>query len=177
MFVIESFRGMLLARRLSSCRVGLRGVGFRGVRLCGVVLLAGLVFSGVFSNAEAKNSFHTRGGQALEGYDAVSYFTQGNAVRGSPSYAASWGGVEWLFSSAKNRDTFLSNPSRYAPQFGGYCAYGISQGYRVRGDPEQWSVYKGKLYVNYSAGVKRQWQARKDSYITQARGRWPSISQ
>ena len=162
MSVFESFRGMVLARRLG---------------IFGVVLLAGFVFSGFSSVAEAKDSYHTRKGRALEGYDAVSYFTQARAVRGNPSYAARWGGVEWLFSNAKNRDTFLGSPERYAPQFGGYCAYGVSQGYTVRGDPEQWNVYRGRLYVNYNAGVKRQWEARKDSYIRQAQGRWPSVLQ
>ena len=156
----------------------LRGM-FRTRRLCiyGVVLFGWLVFSGLSSVAEAKNSYYTRGGYALEGYDAVAYFTEGGAVRGSSSYKARWGGVEWLFSSAKNRETFLGSPARYAPQFGGYCAYGVSQGYTVRGDPEQWNVYRGKLYVNYSAGVRRQWEARKESYIRQARGRWPGVLQ
>ena len=162
MSVIENSRKILLARR--------RCLG-------GVVLLAGLLFLGFPSVVEGKSPFHTRSGRALEGYDAVSYFTQARAERGSPSYAARWGGVEWLFSSAKNRETFLVDPERYAPQFGGYCAYGVAQGYTVRGDPEQWNVYRGKLYVNYNAGVKKQWEARKDSYITQARGRWPSVLQ
>ncbi len=156
----------------------LRGV-FRARRLCvyGVVLFGWLVFSGLSSVAEGKNLYRTRGGHALEGYDAVAYFTQGSAVRGSSSYMARWEGVEWLFASAKNRNIFLESPARYAPQFGGYCAYGVSQGYTVRGDPEQWSVVRGKLYVNYSAGVKRQWEARRESYITQARGRWPGVLQ
>ena len=148
MFVIESFRGMLSARRLG-----------RG----GVVLFAGLVLLGFASIAEGKSSYHTRGGKALEGYDAVSYFTEGRAVKGSPSHQARWGGVTWLFSSAQNRETFLGSPARYAPQFGGYCAYGVSQGYTVRGDPNQWSVVRGKLYVNYNAGVKRQWEAKRGS--------------
>ena len=145
--------------------------------LFGLLLVAGLVCSGMASVAEGKGRFHTRGGKALEGYDAVSYFTQGRAVRGNPSYKARWKGVEWLFSSAENRDKFLGSPERYAPQFGGYCAYGVAQGYTVRGDPQQWSVYGGRLYVNYNAGIKRQWEARKDGYIRQAKGKWPGVLQ
>ena len=162
MFVFEFFRRMLATRRL---------------RVCGLALCAGLVFSGFASEAEGKNPFHTRGGRALEGYDAVAYFTQARAVRGSPSHKARWGGVEWLFSSAENREIFLGSPERYAPQFGGYCAYGVAQGYTVRGDPKQWSVYRERLYVNYNANVKRQWAAKKESYIMQARGRWPAVLQ
>lgn len=120
-------------------------------------------------SAEGKPRFYTRDGLALEGYDAVAYFKDSRAVAGSGSYSTRWGGAEWRFASAENRALFLSNPSSYAPQFGGYCAYGISQGYAVRGAPKQWTLYQGKLYMNYSASVRRKWSGAKDHFITLAR--------
>ena len=119
--------------------------------------------------AAGKQPFYSRDGLALEGYDAVAYFKDSRAVAGSSNHSTSWGGVEWRFSSAENRAQFISNPSSYAPQFGGYCAYGVSQGYAVRGAPKQWTIYQGKLYMNYSASVRETWDGAKDSFIALAR--------
>ncbi len=143
---------------------------FKNVTLMFAFAFLVLALSVSFSpSADGKSRFYTKGGLALEGYDAVAYFKEGRAVAGSSSYSTRWGGAEWRFASAENRAQFISGPSSYAPQFGGYCAYGISQGYAVRGAPKQWTVYRGKLYMNYNASVRRTWEGAKDNFIALAR--------
>lgn len=147
------------------------------LRHSALVLLLFALSLGVASNALSKNkpAYYTANGLALEGYDAVAYFKDKRAIIGNDDYSTRWDGVEWRFATADNRDQFLSKPSFYAPQFGGYCAYGISQGYAVRGAPKQWTVYRNKLYLNYSAGVRTQWLQAKDNYIELARRNVSSI--
>ena len=104
-------------------------------------------------------------GLAVRGYDAVAYFTVQNAVEGNPQFAYAWNGAKWLFSSAENLEKFKSNPTAYAPQFGGYCAYAVSHGHTADGDPQAWKVVNGKLYLNYSPEVKQMWEKEQDKFI------------
>jgi hypothetical protein len=114
-------------------------------------------------------------GLALSGYDAVAYFTESRAVKGSPEFEVPWDGARWRFVSAANRDRFLREPARFAPQFGGYCAYAVSQGHTATADPEAWSVVDGALYVNYSPSVKKTWEKDIAGYIRQAKANWPGV--
>lgn len=114
-------------------------------------------------------------GNAAEGYDVVSYFTQSKAVEGSGDFTHKWKDATWKFSSAKNRDLFAADPAKYAPQYGGYCAYAVSKGYTASVDPEAWSVVDGKLYLNYSKSVKATWEQDIPGYIASANGHWPKI--
>ncbi len=114
-------------------------------------------------------------GVAAEGYDVVSYFTERKPVEGEKSHSLKWKGVEWRFSSADNQKTFESHPEKYAPQYGGYCAYAVSQGYTAGVDPEAWSVVDGKLYLNYSKSVQKTWVSDKAGYIKSANDNWPSV--
>ena len=84
---------------------------------------------------------------AIKGYDPVAYFKQSAAVKGSPQFTTQWMGATWQFSSAENRDLFAANPEQYAPQYGGYCAYAVSEGHTASIDPEAWKIVDGKLYV------------------------------
>ncbi len=115
-------------------------------------------------------------GVAIKGTDPVAYFTQGKAVRGSASFTHSWNGATWHFSSAANRNLFASNPTKYAPQYGGYCAWAIGQGYTADIDPSAWSIVDGKLYLNASGGVQRRWKNDIPGHISRANLNWPRIS-
>jgi hypothetical protein len=112
---------------------------------------------------------------ALKGYDAVAYFEQGKPVKGSPEFIYEWKGASWMFASAHDRDTFVAMPEKYAPQFGGYCAWAVSNNYTADADPEAWKIVDGKLYVNYSRAAQEKWE--KDLYTRIADGNknWPAL--
>lgn len=112
---------------------------------------------------------------ALKGYDAVSYFTDGEPAKGSAEFSLEWNGAEWRFASAKNRDLFIADPERYAPQYGGYCAWAVSQGYTAAGDPNVWQIVEGKLYVNYDRKIGEKWSASRSEFIRLANENWPNV--
>jgi YHS domain-containing protein len=112
---------------------------------------------------------------ALNGYDAVAYVTDGKPVKGVAHLTTTWSGVVWRFATAEHRDVFHRNPERYAPQFGGYCAWAVAHGYTADGDPEVWTIVDGRLYLNYSKRVQRKWQANIPEYIQQAQANWPVV--
>ena len=112
---------------------------------------------------------------AVSGYDPVAYFTDGRPVEGSKAYTATWKGAEYRFASAANRDRFKADPARYAPQYGGYCAWAVSQGYTASADPRVWKVVNGKLYLNYNAEVGRTWSADIPGNIAKGDANWPRV--
>lgn len=120
-------------------------------------------------------SYNQSRGVALKGYDVVAYFTEQRAVPGQPAHSHTWSGVRWQFKDAANREAFAKDPARYAPEFGGYCAYGVSRGYAVDIDPEAFAVVDGRLYLNYSKRVQRTWNQDRPGYIEKARGQWPKV--
>jgi YHS domain-containing protein len=111
-------------------------------------------------------------GLALRGFDAVAYFAVDNAVKGSPKYEYAWNGAKWLFSSEENMKKFQENPEAYAPQFGGYCSFAVSEGYTANGDPEAWKVVDGKLYLNYNKQVKEKWEQNQAERIEKGKANW-----
>ena len=90
-------------------------------------------------------------GIAIRGYDTVAYFTQGKPVEGTEKFSTEWEGATWRFSSQENLELFTTDPEKYAPQYGGYCAYGVAQDSLVKIEPDQWTIYDDKLYLNYNA--------------------------
>lgn len=115
-------------------------------------------------------------GLALKGYDAVAYFDQGKAVEGKKDFEHSWMGATWRFSSVENRDLFAKNPEKYAPQFGGYCAFGVTGGYLASTDPTAWKVVEGKLYLNYDSDIQKKWSEDIPGNIKKAEQKWPAAS-
>ncbi|WP_026959737.1 YHS domain-containing (seleno)protein [Aliagarivorans taiwanensis] len=113
--------------------------------------------------------------KAIRGYDPVAYFTQQAAVKGSKQYTLEWQGADWLFSSAENLAAFEAEPERYAPQYGGYCAYALANDELAPIDPEQFTIVDGKLYLNYSAKIQQRWLKNRDEYISDADGHWPTV--
>lgn len=115
-------------------------------------------------------------GVAIKGYDPVAYFTDGKAVKGDSDFAFEWHGATWHFASAAHRDTFKATPEKYAPQFGGYCAWAVSQGYTASTDPERaWKVVNGKLYLNYNRDVQAKWETDVPGNIAKAEANWPAV--
>ena len=113
----------------------------------------------------------------IDGYDTVAYFTEGKAVEGSDEHEYEWRGGVWRFASAANLELFKANPDQYAPQYGGWCAYAMSdRGRTVRIDPEAWYIHDDKLYLNYSQRVQKTWLEDRDSNITEADGFYPQTT-
>ena len=114
-------------------------------------------------------------GLALKGYDAVAYFEQDQAVKGSPQHFHQWMDSTWRFSSKEHGDRFAADPERYAPQYGGYCAWAVSQGATAPIDPKAWTIVDGKLYLNYNRGVQKQWRRDAPARIEEADRHWPRL--
>lgn len=115
------------------------------------------------------------GAGAIRGTDAVAYFTEGVPVAGSADHVLMWRGAEWHFESAENMAVFEMNPSAYAPQYGGYCAFALSKGSLASTDPDAWTIVDGKLYLNYSVNVRTVWSEDIPGNIMKADGHWPTV--
>lgn len=113
---------------------------------------------------------------AIRGYDAVGYHTDGKPVPGRPEFTHHWQGADWRFASAANRDAFASAPQRYAPQYGGYCAYAAAHGFKVSTEPAAFTIDGDKLYLNYSIAVRNTWNKDRAHYIRLANARWPTLA-
>ncbi|APX11657.1 YHS domain-containing (seleno)protein [Tateyamaria omphalii] len=114
-------------------------------------------------------------GIAVDASDVVAYFTQGEPVKGAPEHAHVWNGAEWHFATAANRDAFAADPEAYAPQYGGYCAWAVSQGYTASTIPEAWKVVGGKLYLNFNRRIQRRWERDIPGNIAAGDANWPGV--
>ncbi|MFL5167070.1 MAG: YHS domain-containing (seleno)protein [Microvirga sp.] len=112
---------------------------------------------------------------AIHGYDPVAYFVEGGPRKGRSELAVERNGARWLFSSAANRAQFEADPERYLPAYGGYCAYGVAQGYLVKVDPEAWTIVDGRLYLNYDRSISETWRKDVPGYVHKADGNWPRL--
>ena len=112
---------------------------------------------------------------AIRGTDPVAYFKDGRPVEGSSDFEHEWMGATWRFASAENLDAFKADPESYAPQYGGYCAWAVSQGYTASIDPEAWKIVDGKLYLNYSKSVQATWTQDIPGNIQRGDANWPGV--
>ncbi|WP_034851226.1 YHS domain-containing (seleno)protein [Inquilinus limosus] len=130
------------------------------------------------ARAEAPRPVNTLGSTdsvAIRGYDPVAYFREGAPRQGKPEFAVQHDSATWWFASAENKAQFESDPQKYLPAFGGFCAYGTSQGYLVKVEPEAWSIVDGRLYLNYDLGVREMWLKDTKGYIEKANSNWPGL--
>lgn len=118
---------------------------------------------------------YSNDGIAVDGTDMVAYFTQAEPVKGSSENTHDWNGAIWQFASAANRDAFAAQPDAYAPQYGGYCAWAVSQGYTASTTPDAWKIVDGKLYLNFSRRIQRRWERDMSSRIAAADANWPGV--
>jgi hypothetical protein len=139
-------------------------------------LLAVLAFSFIFAGPilAAPPIEKDKDGLALRGWDTVSYF-DGKPVPGKPEFTTNWNNATWRFASAAHRDAFVVNPEKYAPQYGGHCAYGLAKGKLVTADPQIWKIVGGKLYVNYDGDVQKSWEKKQAKYIVDANAEWQEL--
>jgi YHS domain-containing protein len=114
-------------------------------------------------------------GVILKGYDPVAYFTQNKAVKGTPKYQSTYQGATYYFSSAVDLATFKKNPSKYAPQYGGFCANGVKNNRLVDADPTVFFIIKGKLYVCESPAAEKEFRANEDEDIITANRNWNQL--
>lgn len=112
---------------------------------------------------------------AVGGYDPVAYFTDGRPVRGSAEHSIVHQGYEYRFASAAHLAAFRAYPARYLPQYGGYCAWAVSQGYTAAGNPQNWRIVNGRLYLNYNDEIQRRWERDIPGFIQSADANWPAV--
>lgn len=115
------------------------------------------------------------GGGALHGYDPVAYVDRGRAVPGTPAFTATYEGVRYQFADTADKASFTAAPARYLPAYGGFCAYGVAQGFKVDVDPEAFSVVGGRLYLNVSKSIRAKWQKDVRGYVRKADADWPTV--
>jgi YHS domain-containing protein len=127
------------------------------------------------STSASQAHLNVKEGMALKGYDPVAYFTEGKPVTGNTNFTYQWQGAQWLFSTQKNLHAFAADPAKYAPQFGGFCAYGASRGYKADTDPQAFTVVGDKLYLNYNLKVKEEWLKDTARRIQLANAYWETL--
>jgi len=145
-------------------------------------LLKFSIFTGTlffFAAAAAQDLIYTPffSNSAVGGYDPVAYFTDGRPVKGNDRFKLKYKGANWYFASAEHRRMFQMNPGKYTPQYGGYCAWAVAHHDTAKGDPLQWTIHGGKLYLNYDKKTRSDWSADKDHWIRAGDRYWPRIIQ
>ena len=112
---------------------------------------------------------------AIKGYDTVAYFTMSKPVKGNKEFTSTYKHATFYFSSAENRDLFNSDKTKYAPQYGGYCAMGVAMNQKFDIDPDAWKIVDGKLYLNYNKSVQKAWFKDIPGNIQTAEQNWPTL--
>lgn len=141
-----------------------------------------LLSSGVFlvtclTVSAQQSEVFVKDNAAISGYGAVAYFKEGKPVKGSTDFVVTYRGATWLFANKANADLFKATPEKYEPQYGGYCAYGCSQGHKAKTSPDAWTIVNGKLYLNYNTDVKAMWSKDQQGYIKKADANWPKVKE
>lgn len=134
-----------------------------------------MLSSSIMMAQTLKGKVFTTSNGAIDGYDVVAYFTEAKPLKGNQQFSHQWEGATWYFTSAKHRDLFKADPKKYAPAFGGFCAYGVSQGYKVKVEADAWDIVDGVLYLNYNTEVQKSWKTDKPGYIAKAKSSWTNI--
>lgn len=138
------------------------------------LLFAVLMGFAAAAAAQKPEIYSDRGG-AIRGYDPVAYFTEARPVKGSEQFTHRWRGATWRFASAENRERFVAAPEKYAPQYGGYCAWAVANNYTASIDPQAWRLVDGRLYLNYSLAVRETWAKDIPGNIRKADANWPAV--
>jgi YHS domain-containing protein len=163
-----------------SMKTSTRGVWFAAVIVglfVGCATTEKPVAAGVERPAKVSaGEFYQRDGVAIAGYDPVAFFTEGKALRGASDHSAVYQGSTFYFTSAANRDAFRADPDKYAPQYRGFCAFGVASGYKAAVDPTAFTIVDGKLYLNYNSEVKTMWSADIAGFLVKSEKNWPEVS-
>ena len=149
--------------------------------VCFLIVLSLIGLSATVAQAQRAEVFQSRrpdytaSALAVGGFDTVAYHTQQQAVSGRPEFRVSWKGAEWQFASQANRDAFAADPEKFAPQYGGYCAFAVAGGSTAAGDPRVFDVVNGRLYLNLSTGTQASWRRGQASMIQRGDQNWPRL--
>lgn len=135
-------------------------------------LVAANIMIGTALAGPNDNTYYAKEGVALAGYDTVAYFTQGEAMEGNAQFAHEWRNLTWHFSTQEHRDLFAANPFEYAPQFGGFCAFGVTQVKAMTPDMTIWEIEDGLLYLYADPWAQETWGEDRDSNEDVAVGVW-----
>ena len=144
------------------------------MNLAKAILTIALLLTATTSFADTLQ-FSTENG-AIDGFDPVSYFSEHRPERGLPDITAEWNGALWRFTTVEHRDTFLEDPEKYAPRYGGFCALGMAHGGDVPTNPEAWTIWEGKLYLNMIKEVSITWRYNPDKLIARADKKWEAMN-
>jgi YHS domain-containing protein len=151
-----------------------------GAAAIAVVAAAGLaamaLFPGRVQTSASRVNVLSGHGIAVGGYDVVAYFVEGRPMPGRSELAAERDGARWLFANAEHKRLFESDPERYLPAYGGYCAFGVARGTLVKIDPDAWTIDNGRLYLNYDRGVREQWLRDVPGFVAKANAAWPKLT-
>ncbi|WP_394138726.1 YHS domain-containing (seleno)protein [Vibrio chagasii] len=112
---------------------------------------------------------------AIKGYDPVAYFDNKGPVKGTSEFTATYKNAIYQFVSSENRDQFRADPQAYAPQYGGYCAFGVAMGKKFETDPQAWKIEDGKLYLNLDKSVQKRWLENTQEFIQDGDNNWTTI--
>jgi YHS domain-containing protein len=142
-----------------------------------ILLVQNATFRGSKGSETAEVNVDSKG-VILKGYDAVAFFTQRNPVKGNPGIESTYQGATYLFASAADKADFDKDPAKYAPQYGGFCAYGVANGILsdIDGNPDAFAVYKGKLYLCGNQAALRSFRSNIDSNIEKADTNWRKLT-
>jgi YHS domain-containing protein len=140
------------------------------------ILATAFLALALVSTASSKTLLNVdRSGVGIKGYDPVAYFTENKAMKGDAQFQSQAGGVTYYFASAENKSAFDANPAKYEPQFGGFCAWAVSQGYTAPIDPNAFQIVHGRLLLQYSLKVRQDFGADTEGNLKKADANWPSI--
>lgn len=144
--------------------------------IVGVLVAAILVFARVNHVAPLSmvdsDAFDSSDGMAIQGYDPVSYFTSGKAVKGNEEIKFEWKNTNWYFGSEENKNSFVNNPEKYAPQFGGYCGFAVSTGFSATANPQVFKIRNDKLYLFNNADVVAEAEKGGEAFWKAAEANW-----
>lgn len=147
-----------------------------------ILLILFLLFMAFVSNAQgayyAPEHYNLEEGLAIQGYDPVAYFTHNKAVEGKPEIKHTMNGVTYHFASEANKKLFVTDPRQYEPAYGGYCAYAMADGEKVRIDPETFKVKNGKLFLFYNfnfTNTLKKWNRDESNLYARAEDAWKKI--
>ncbi len=141
--------------------------------LIALVIALMTVTTAVFADEDPV--FTGRGNFAIRGYDAVAYHLDQKPVKGKREFTTDWNGATWRFKSAENRDKFVAEPERWAPAYGGYCAWAVSNGYTAKTDPDAWSIYMDRLFLNFNRSVRNTWSQDIPGNVQRGDANWPAV--
>lgn len=126
-------------------------------------------------SAIAQKEIFSKSNIAIQGYDPVAYFKESKPVKGKTEFSYVWKGATWNFLNSENLTAFKTNPESFAPQYGGYCAYGVAEGHKAPTSPDAWTIVDGKLYLNYDKSVKALWSKDQKGFIKMADKNWDTV--